>query len=327
MNRRFFLTSMAGLEAAGWARQSAELRTVHVSAAPYPTMAGFYMAQESGYFQSAGFNLDVQRISGAPQAIPVLAGGQLDAAFTALSPAFFNAVARGARIRIVAGREIVTPGYNDCALYGYRPSFPRGLADLKELKGKRIAVAKKAAVAEYWLDAMLEHAGLTQNDVTVVVLDHAEAVAALATGKIDALTSAFFLEKGFAALEPKLVLGIRLSDVLPGSQFSHILFGQKLLDGPVEVGARFLKAYLRGSWRFGHGGNPKFLDDLAQANGWDLARTREACRQTVAPDARIDKPSLDRFAEWAIRKGYCPPEVKAVELVDMRFLDAARQLE
>jgi len=327
MNRRSFLALSASLAASSCARRPRELRTLRVAAASaYPTLAAFYLAQELGFFEAAGFRLDIQQNTFATQAIPLLSGGKLDVAFNALSPAFFNAVARGARIRIVAGREIVTPGANDCTLYGYRPSFPHGLANLKELKGKRIAIRGKAVVAEYWLDAMLSHAGLTEKDVKVAYLDRAESVAAVSHGKIDALASAFFFDRGFAAIEPTLVTGIHISDLLPNSQFSHVLFGQKLLDGPAETGGRFLAAYLRGVWSFAHGRNPKFLDDLAKENGWDVNRAREACRRTVPPGGHIDLPSLDRFVDWSVSKNYCQPGLKGADAVEGRFLEEAHRL-
>jgi len=326
MNRRSFLGLLGSLAASSCSRRHGEPLTLRVSAATYPTLAAFYLARELGYFEAAGFRLDISQNAFATQVIPLLSGGKLDVAFNGLSPAFFNAVTRGARLRIVAGREIVTPGSNDCTLYGYRGSFPRGLANLNELRGKRIAVRGKAIISEYWLDAMLQHAGLTQKDVRVVYLDRAESFAALSKGKIDAMVGSFFLDRDFAAIEPRLVLGIHISDVLPNSQFSHVVFGRKLLDSPAETGGRFLAAYLRGVWNFAHGKNPKFLDDLAKESGWDLERTREACRRTVPPGGAIDMASLEHFADWAVAKGYCPPGVKAADSVDTRFLKEAHRL-
>ena len=327
MNRRSLLGALAGLAASSCARRHAGLQTLRVSAASaYPTLASFYLAQELGYFEAAGFRLEIIQNPHAPQVIPLLSGGNVDVAFNALSPAFFNAVARGARVRIVAGREIVTPGANDCALYGYRPSFPRGLANLKELRGKRISTRAKASVSEYWLDVVLARGGLTAPDVRVLFLDRAESIAAISQGKIDALLSASFGDRGFAAIEPRLVQSIHISDILPNSQFSHVLFGHKLLDGPAEVGGRFLAAYLRGVWSFAHGRNPKFLDDLAKASGWDVERAREAYRHTVPPGGAIDVPSLQHFADWAVQRGYCPPGVKVANSVDTRFLDEAHRL-
>lgn len=43
--------------------------------------------------------------------------------------------------------------------------------------------------------------------------------------------------------------GPRLSNF----QLSYIVFGKNLLDGPPEIGVRFLKAYFRGSEDFLHG--------------------------------------------------------------------------
>jgi ABC-type amino acid transport substrate-binding protein len=318
---------MAGMAAASCGRGAGQLRTLRVAvASTYPTMSAFYVAQEEGWFQDAGFKLDIVPAASAPRMIPLLSAGKLDVSFDALSPAFFNAVERGAHFRIVAGRDIVAPGSSDRALYGLRSSFPRGLTDLKELKRKRIAIHARAMVIEYWLDKMLARAGLTQDDVKVVIANQPEAYAALKARGIDAIAGVFFLDRAFATLESRLVLGIRVSDVLPKSQFSHVLFGEKLLSGPVETGTRFLAAYLRGTQAFARGRTPAFLVDLCRKNGWDLVRAGELCRQAISPGGDISMPSLESFADWAISKGYCAPSVRRAEWVDKRFLETARRM-
>ncbi|MGD0200621.1 MAG: ABC transporter substrate-binding protein [Bryobacteraceae bacterium] len=324
MKRRHFFTALAGMATEGCSRKGApQLRSVLVGALPYLSMSGFYLARELGYFSDAGLDVQVQQLPGAQQAIPLLAGGKLDVSFAALSPAFINAAGRGARARIVAGREIISPAYSDNALYGRRAAFPRGLKVLKELAGKRIAIPGRAMIAEFWLDAILERAELSQSDVQIVMLGHSESVAALLAGKIDAMLGGSFADRSFDALSPDILLGIRLADVLPNSQFSHVIFGERLLDGALEVGARFLAAYLRGSREFMRGRTPRFLDEYARANGLDPKRAREAHRNTVTADGSIDMQSLQRYRDWAVRKGYCPEAVRVSQLVDTRFLDEA----
>jgi ABC-type nitrate/sulfonate/bicarbonate transport system substrate-binding protein len=125
-------------------------------------------------------------------------------------------------------------------------------------------------------------------------------------------------------LRDHIVLGPSVVDAIPGYVYSYIVFGRRFLDGDVEVGGRFLRAYLRGARDFVAGKNPQFLLDFIRSNGLDPDTPDRLCRQTTALDGRVPLEDIQRFADWAVLRELCPGPVKAEDLVDMRFIEWLR---
>lgn len=319
------LLGIAGAVLAGCSRREPAAAPIRVSVQPYLTMCGVYLARELGYFAREGVAVEFEEGLNSVQAIPLLAGGRLDAGFLGMSPSLVNAVARGAPVRIAAGREIASPTCGEAGfLYARVEAFPRGLSNLNELRGKRVACSGKASITEFCLDMILASAGLGEGDVNLVPLRRNDGIAALAAGKIDALVG-FDLAQTLAFRSPRIVRHLGMVQALPNFQYSYVCFGQRLIQGDSRPGARFLRAYLRGTREFVAGRTPAFLEKFARANGLDPKATREACRDTVAVDGAINLDSVQRYIAWGVRKGYCPSPVQAADLVDSRFLSQARE--
>jgi NitT/TauT family transport system substrate-binding protein len=303
-------------------------RQLEVAASRYLVMAPLYLAYERGYFAQAGLELAIRHFASAAQALPLLAAGKLDVSFSALSPALLNAVAKGSTIRIVAGREVASPVCGEVGvIYGRREAFPRGIEDLRHLRGKRLAAGAMASVAGFLVDTLLAQAGLRETDLELLYMDRSNAVAALTAGKIDAMLSGLHPEKDLVATLPQLVRSTAVAQALAGFQYSHILFGESLLKAEPAAGARFLAAYLRGVREYRAGATPRFQEEYIRENKLDPRAVQVTCRETSTPDGSIDLGSLRRFLEWAIGKGYSQPGLRAEQLVDHRFLELARRLD
>jgi NitT/TauT family transport system substrate-binding protein len=329
VTRRELLAGLSGISLASCSRRRAGQQRVRlvVAAGPYLHASGLYLARELGYFAQAGLDLEIQEVPASMQAIPLLVNSQLDASPMALTPAFINAVAGGARVRIVAGRGIVSPTCSgQFRVYGSLKAFPSGLHDARQLKGKRVAIRSRGGFSEFCLDALLAAAGMSQRDIQVVSLQQSEAFAAVASGRVEAMVSQDVGDKDLTSVSAKIVPGLPLAEVLPNFQLGFVMFGKRLLDGDPTVGTRFLAALLRGDREFMQGKTPQFLDDYARNYGLDVKRTREACRDFLAPEGEIRLDSLQRFIAWGVGKGYCPRPVEAEQLIDRRFLEPARKL-
>lgn len=324
MRRRTLLAAVpfAGHALAG-AAFAADRTTLRVSVVPFMSMAPFFTAYEAGYFAEAGFDVEVDREPNSMQTVPLLAGGRLDVSFISDDAGLLNAVARGARVRIVAGRELASA---DChpigAVYVRRESFPHGLSSMKPLRGAKIAFSDGiGALPEYALDVLLEHDGMSRDDVQAMRMPRPQAAAALVSGAV----------AGFVAGGTEVVAfpqafefetGPVMARIQPGFQYSWIIFGSRLLDGDVAIGARFLRAYLRGANEYRKGRTPAFVDELAKSQGMDPKVLRSFCRESAEPDGAIRLADLERFVRWAIGRGMCPATLKASALVDGRFLAA-----
>lgn len=287
-----------------------------------PSMSGFYCALESGYFREQDLDIDVHEVRGGPPTtIPALSGGALDLAFSGFAPAVINAVDQGSPVRVAAGREILTPDCGDFgSVYGRPEAFPKGLDDLRALKGKRVAVSFATSLAAFFLDVLLEKCGLTMKDLQVSYMGSPEALAALRGKHIDALMSQVLFGLTIAEMIPGLVRNPGIIALLPGFQYSYIYYGATLLSGTGDAGKRFMRAYLKGCRDFAQGKTPRFLDQFAKSNNLDPEKVRDSCRSNVAVDGAIRQDSLQFYIEWAVRRGYCPRSIPASRLVDTRFL-------
>jgi len=233
MNRRTFLGVASGTAAFLGCRKEASTpgrRVVNVGITPRSSMSGLFVAQERGYFDEAGIEVQPHQITRSPQLIPLTASGELDACLPSINTAFVNAVSLGARLAIVAARLTLggVCGTSN-VLYGNASSFPEGLDDLRRVKHKRVAIPGTHTFIELALDAMLGSVGLTVADVELVLLQQEEAVAALFSGRIDALM-ARYLSVDPAKISARYVKGPALADLMPDLQRGFVLFGPTLLN-------------------------------------------------------------------------------------------------
>jgi NitT/TauT family transport system substrate-binding protein len=322
MERRTLLATMAGA-LAGCARRS---EAVRVSVGPYLYLCPLYLALEAGYFADYGLTLELQQFAVSAQAIPLLAGGQVDVMFSAPSPALANAVAAGADVRIAAAQDYTAPACPGIGqLLVRRSAYPGGLPRVRDLGGRRVAVVNKAGLQEFCLDRMLAAEGMEIADVQMVVLRAPEALAALLSGQVDAMVTPDHFGKNPATISKDLVAIGGLTEVLPGFGYTYAIFGQRMFRGDVDLGGRFLAAHARGVSDFLDGRTPRFLEEFANKNNLDPNDARNLCRETAAKDGAVRLESLQVFLDWAHRKGYCPKPVKAETLVDGRFLEAAKR--
>jgi len=330
MHRRTFLAlpaaGAAALASCSRRTPGASRTKVTISAANHLSMCPLYVAYESGYFTGAGFDVELVKDIGMAQSLPLLAGGKLDAAFTGFGPSVVNAVARGARLRVVAGREVISPKCGTAGtIFVSGKTYPTGVRSMRELKGARIGINGSSPQSGFWLNTLLDHEGMRESDVVIRKMPETQRVAALRAGALDGFVSSE------SDLNPELrslglTAGPSVASLLPNFQFSYILFGRGFLDGPVQRGARFLHAYFRGAAGFLNGMTPRFLDDYARKNNLDPRALRASCHATFERDGHIHLDNMRSYIEWMASHDLCPANVDAATIVDNRFLDAAHKL-
>jgi NitT/TauT family transport system substrate-binding protein len=293
-----------------------------VAASPYLVSSPFYAAYEAGYFKAAGLDIEVMKELPSLQSIPLLASGKQDVGFVGLNAGLLNAVARGARVRIVAARDIVSPACGlTGAIYVRSSEFPNGIQDIRQLRNRRISVVSTTGAWMFGLDKLLERAGMSRADVEIRMLSANERVVALRAGSVDAiLVTSMDMTPMFRVWQ--IAPGPRFAEVLPGFQCSFLVFGARLLDGNVRTGALFLRAYLRGLRDFLAGKTPAFMDEIAKNGGLDPALLRAGCRDAFEHDGRIHLNDIQAFIEWAAGHGEIPRPIQAQSVIDTRFLDA-----
>jgi NitT/TauT family transport system substrate-binding protein len=144
------------------------------------------IAVEKGYFREQGIEPQIEVAAGGADVIPQLATGEIDVTHGGISPAMFNAIARGVEVRVIGPMNIIPQGTGSTQLLIRKEAADRGeIRTLADLRGKRIAVNTSGSLVSWQLDKVLEREGMSIQDVDRVVIPFPEMVVALANGSID----------------------------------------------------------------------------------------------------------------------------------------------
>jgi NitT/TauT family transport system substrate-binding protein len=148
------------------------------------------VAVANKYCEAHGIKCELKAVPSAPLGLQMLLAGDLD---LQMGPqeVLFNAVARGAKLKVVA---IVhnTPmtflvGSNKLATPNEGKGYP---AIMQDLKGKKIGVTARGSGPEFQVISLLKGAGLSASDVTLVPVGAPDtALPALSSGQVDAVMS------------------------------------------------------------------------------------------------------------------------------------------
>jgi NitT/TauT family transport system substrate-binding protein len=244
LGRIFATAAMAALTLAAPAR--AEMDKVAIGYTQTATDIGLYVADKRGYFKEAGIDLQFVLFDSAARMVAPVAGGDLQAVAGAPSAAFFNAVARGIDIRMVADKVSTPPGRTSQTLIVRKDLVESGrFKTMADLKGMKVANGAPGTAASNTLNKMLERGGLTLADIEQVFLPFPQHVIALANKAVDAALPAE--PATTEAIRRDLAVKILGDDVAyPNHEIAVIFLTGKFMTEKPDAAKRFLKAFLRG---------------------------------------------------------------------------------
>lgn len=207
--------------------------------------AGFYIAKERGYFEDYNIEVEFAQFANSDDMLPALAAGEVDIAGGVSTASFFNAIAQGIDVKIIADKGHNIPGKSYFTLVIGNHMVDE-IKEYKDLKGKKIAVSSLNSIDWYIYDEMLKHAGLTEEDVEFVLMsDFGSMLGAIDGGTIDAAVN----------IEPLIAQGVEqgfhvrfgdTTDFAPESQIALVLGSPEFMGEEQEVSLRFMAAYLKG---------------------------------------------------------------------------------
>jgi hypothetical protein len=161
-SRRTFLSGAGAalVLAAPFVGRAAE-RTLDAGFVPSTLFAPLFVAQDRGYLSAAGAKSDLTPIVAGQDALALLATGRLDFIAAGLSAAFFNGVARGLDVRLVASTGYQPRHGHPSGLMVRRDLYDAGTRAPHDLRGKKIAFNGGAgATSAYYVARILRSAGL-----------------------------------------------------------------------------------------------------------------------------------------------------------------------
>lgn len=292
----------------------------------YLTFAPLAIASAEGFFLAQGLDVELVHLTGSTEATPLLLRGDIDVGAGFLKIADFNAISRGASLRLVADKGSFAPETCVSSAFLGRTEFLRtkNPDNAEDLRGAR-AAATPLSFSEYLLETFVTSKGLRLSDLDVVKLHEAIAAEALINGSLD------FQHLG----EPFLTRVVRsgravvwksMAKILPGSQIAVIVFGPTLLTKNRDAGRRFMVAYLQGVRQYNRGKTPRNVEIISKETGLEADLVREACWQPIRGDGKINVESVLDFERWAVRRGLLDAPLPAEKFWDASFIESANHI-
>lgn len=315
----------AAVAADSMAPATVKIGLLRGGASDYPIL----LARGMGFFKQEGLTLKSIALQNAGNLIAPLATDEIDVGAGSDSAAFYNAIAHGVYVKIVADKGTMMADHNYQGLVMRKSLITSGrVKTYKDLKGLTFAISGHGVTTEYVLSAALHKGGLTLKDVRTVTMHFPEMLAALTNKSVDgAILGGPLVER---AIEKNIAVMWRGSgQFIPGHHISLVLFAPKFANTRPGVADRFMLAYLKGVrafhdamfeginkakvvkvlMRVAHIKNPKVL------TGAGLI--------TVNQNLKVNKPSLVWDQNWYYDHGYIKKKIDVNKVVDMRFADYA----
>ena len=241
-NRRqtlWMLTGVAGslvLHACTSDNQSTESSTTTaIGLNPWIGTTPLYIAQEKGFFQKRGLNLEIKIFTGTSDANSAFMSGRLDS----WSPVTSEAVAiaaQGSEFRIVLVQDTSVGADGILAR--------NSIGTIADFKGKEIAV-EEDSVSHFFLLQVLETVGLEAKDFTLVNTPPDAAAAAYQSGQIEiAVTYSPYLSKANEAQSDGRI--IYDSSKMPSAIADLYVFSPQLIEQNPQIVDAFIRGVLEG---------------------------------------------------------------------------------
>lgn len=289
--------------------------------------AAVFIADAKGFFKAQGIAHEPRAFNSAEQVIAPLGAGELAVGTGAPSADLFNAVDRGAKLRIVADNGSLLLGHGYEAIIVRRDLAGR-VKSAKDMKGLKVSIAARDIVLEYSLDRFLRTGGLTIKDVEVVPLTFPNMITALAGGSIDVA----------ALIEPYVtrilqaetgVLITRTDAVVPNAQTAVILYSETFAQQR-NIAACWMLAYIQGARFFNDAfdkNDPakrkEAIEILSKATKLEAALFGNMVLPGLHPDGKVNVESLGAAQEYFVAKRSQLKVADLAKLVDLSFAEEA----
>ena len=302
-----------------------ELQPVKVAKSAYLTNAPMIIGDAEGYFAREGIRLQMVDLPNTSvQGLPALGSGEVDVVSAAMSVGFFNAVASGTDLRIVADRGHFEPRHCESfGVVGRRSLFGDRPVRAADLRGRRFALNAVGATG-YLAAIYLKQFGMDFSDIEIIRLPATAERQALDDGTIDVVARSdpffFHLMQGGHRL---LAGGNALS---PGSHLAVLVFGPSLLRRDRDLGQRFMTAYLRSVRKYNEGATPRNVALVSNGLGLDTADLKRMCWGSTSGDGAVNMKSLIDYQQWAVEIGQSSKILDTTLVTDPEFAARAAQI-
>ncbi len=296
---------------------------VTIGYTPVSIFAPMFVAYEKGYFADEGLDVTLEALPGGSDMVALTATGQFDAGLGGIGPAYWNAVAQGLPVTIIApghgeGSPVASP------LMISKDACESGeITRISDLKGKKVAVNAPGAT-ELWLDAALRTDGLTIEDIDLQYMAFPDAVAALDSGAIDAS----IIGEPLATQAENDGIAVRIAPDFDVQQYqpTMIFASNKFIEKNPEAATGLVTAYLKASRDLNENFNdPVNLAIIEQYTGVPATLVAESVKPVYQGDGKIDLDSLSTLQTFFRDRGLLEydEDIDPATMVDTTYVDGA----
>jgi NitT/TauT family transport system substrate-binding protein len=280
---------------------------------PISNLTPFHVAQEMGFFEDQGLEVETTSATGGGALTAALTGGSVQFAYSNLITPVV-AAAGGVDLTIVAGQNAAqTEGEDAMALVVAADSEFQTVADLR---GQLIAVNTLKNANEIATDAVLEDAGVSPDEVQYIEMPFPEMANALIRGDIAAAN----LVEPFRTLvgDQLRELTYPFVDVEPGLDIARWIASSSYVEENPEIVEKFTAALDEA--------NQYLNDDPEEKVKWTAAFTEsdpELIRNLTLDRwvSTIDVDSFQRFVDLGVRFGILDQEIDVTTLLYETAID------
>lgn len=316
-----------------------ERATVRVGLGPFLSFGGFWVAQEKGYFDDVGLDVEVTSYVDGSLIVPPLIAGDLDIGGLTMAANTFNSVAKGAPFKLVLDGGQEREGTGSVALNVSKAIAAEGvttISDLRALAGKKVGVAAVGSINQYMTAKALEAAGLDpRSDVEWVTgMGQPDLVKVFGQGQLDAVN----LAVQFAAAAESQGFGpvvVRGYEAAPLMQVTTLAMRTDFLTERRDVATRFAAAYLQGirDYNAAQEAPQDHADELAMLAKHTVLDTPEKLLDLhpwwpwVEPNGMPNSTSImEQQDYWADYFTMVEEKADAEQLLDLKLAQEARTL-
>jgi NitT/TauT family transport system substrate-binding protein len=294
--------------------------------------APWFVAEARGFFKDEGLDVNLINLDSGAKVIAPLSKGQLDAGSGALSVGFYNAIAQGIKLRIVADRGHVSKDTLYQTIFMRKDLIDSGaFKSLKDLKGKKMAFAAPGVTALSLANETAKKAGIKFEDMTPVYMSFPQQFVALRNKAID---GSFLVEPQATQAEAG-GFGVRFmntQDVYPDEQVTVIFFSDKFAKERPEVAQKLLRAWLRTIRLYNDAlkggklvgpGSDAIVQTIVKNFHMEPKLVRAMYAPAVNPSGAVNLDSIQKDLTFFQERGWVPKSVSLKGVVDMSFAEKA----
>lgn len=330
--RMLRLSAGLALSLLGAVAARAQTAEVTVGTASTISDAPVYIAQAKGYFSDEGIEVKTVPFTSASYMVAPLGAGQLDVGGGAPSAGFYNAVARGIKLKIVADKASSQPGYGVNEILVRKDLVDSGRYKTpQDLKGMKVALAGTGVSSMTTLNEAIKPYGVKFSDVQILDMPFPQHVVALRNKAIDASVTAD--PSATVATEEGIAVKIATDDqLIPRHQIAVQFYSEDFALKRPEVARKFMRAYLKavrfynGALAHGRFAGPnadEVIGILTNATPIKNPAVFKAITPSGCnPDGQVDVPSLKKDLDFYRELGLIEGNVSVEQVLDPSFVNA-----